>query len=315
MKLELKETPCVKLCSESFEGINIFAKLEFHNPTGSVKDRAANYVLTKLLNDKRIDHDTLIIESSSGNYGIALAAKCMELGLKFMCVIAPNITKANEFYLNLYNAEIFKVNTPDENGGYLISRISKVKEILSEYDNSYWINQYSDPLNYEGYEYTIGREICETFDAVDYAFIGVSSGGTITGISRALKRKFPDVKIIAVDIEGSVIFGGKPKKRYIPGIGSSMSPDNIKKAYIDEVVYVNELESVKGCRELFQENMIFAGGSSGSVYYAVKKYFSEVSPGPGANVVALFADSGERYIDTIYNPEWVKKYLSEQKEF
>jgi len=313
MELLLKETPCVLLNSDDFDGLNVYSKLEFTNPTGSVKDRAANYVLTKISKEKIINKDTLIIESSSGNYGIALAAKCKELGLKFMCIIDPHITKANECLLNLYEAQTYMVKEPDENGGFLISRIKKVNEILNEVENSYWINQYSNPLNYEGYEKSIGKEICDSFDSLDYAFFGVSSAGTITGISRALKNKFPNVKVIAVDIDGSVVFGGHPKKRFIPGIGSSMVPDNLKNAYIDDVVSVNELESVMGCYELLQNNLIFAGGSSGSVYYAIQKYFSEHEYKPGSNVVTLFADRGERYLDTIYNSAWVKNKLSDQE--
>lgn len=269
--------------------------------------------MSRISSENIINKDTLIIESSSGNYGIALAAKCKELGLKFMCVIDPHITKANECLLKLYGAQTCMVTEPDENGGYLMSRIKKVNEIIAENSNSYWINQYSNPLNSEGYEKTIGAEICETFDSVDYAFFGVSSAGTIAGISRALKKKYPNVKVIAVDIDGSVVFGGKPKKRYIPGIGSSMVPDNLKSAYIDEVISVNEFESVKGCYELLQENMIFAGGSSGSVYYAIKKYFLENEYKCDSNVITLFADRGERYIDTVYNSAWIKKYLSNQK--
>jgi len=179
---------------------------------------------------------------------------------------------------------------------------------LSNIENSYWINQYGNPLNARTYFETIGNEIYADFQhqGLDYVFLGVSSGGTITGLSRKLKEKFPDITVVAVDVEGSVIFGNKPAKRRIPGIGSSMVPDILKYAQIDKVVIVNEVETVKGCRDLLSEHFIFAGGSSGSVYAGAMKYFQTNEARYGQNALCILADRGERYLHTVYNDEWVE---------
>jgi 2,3-diaminopropionate biosynthesis protein SbnA len=312
IRMELKE--------EGLENIRLYAKLEFLNPTGSVKDRAADYVIRKLLENKEIDNATTMIESSSGNFGIALAAYCKQNGLRFICVVDPHLTQMNEMLIKSFGAEVIKVTTPDENGGYLLTRIRKVKQLCGEIKNSYWVNQYGNPYNAEAYYHSLGGEICSEMEQLDYIFLGISSGGTITGVSRRIKEKYPTTKVIAVDIVGSVIFGHPPKKRYIPGIGSSMVPEILNHSKIDEVVMMDEVTTIAGCHELLTKYNVFAGGSSGSAYAAIKKYFKE-HPGENTgkliNVVTVFPDRGERYCYTVYDQQWCtdfKKNHSEMKE-
>lgn len=310
---KIGNTPLIRIKSRHFDNVNLYLKLEHYNPTGSVKDRAASYILKKVLSSGEINKDTILIESSSGNFGIALASYCKSMGLKFYCVVDPHISSVNEYLIKTLSTKMIKVEEPDENGGYLLNRIKKVNQLLEEIPNSYWVNQYGNPYNAEAYRETLGKEICEDLDKVDYVFLGVSSGGTITGVSQKIKEVFPHAKVIAVDVEGSVIFGGSPQKRYIPGIGSSMTPSILKDAFIDEVVTVDEISTIKACHELLNEHYIFAGGSSGSVFYAIKKYFEGKKFDNIPNVVAIFADRGDRYIDTIYNDVWCDKFL--QKNF
>jgi 2,3-diaminopropionate biosynthesis protein SbnA len=310
-------TPTISIDSGNLENVCLRAKLESCNPTGSVKDRAADYLMRKLMGMQMINSGTTIIESSSGNFGVALAAYCKKYGLKFICVVDPNISLANEMFMRMYQAEVIKVSMPDETGGYLLNRIKKVKELLSSIGNSYWINQYANPYNAEAYYYSIGTEICNENEKLDYIFLGVSSGGTITGISQRVKEKFPNVQVIAVDIEGSVIFGQYPRKRYIPGIGSSMVPDILRSAIIDDVVIVDEITTIAMCHELLRENCIFAGGSSGSVYAAIKKYFGIHHPSSATSVLAVFPDSGWKYLNTIFDKDWAAdfacKYAAKKK--
>ncbi|WP_246188158.1 2,3-diaminopropionate biosynthesis protein SbnA [Paenibacillus tengchongensis] len=297
-------TPLIRINGEEISSINLYVKMESFNPTGSVKDRAATYIINKLLRTGEINKDTIIIESTSGNFGIALSSYCKERGLDFYCVIDPLISSVNETIINSLSTKVFKVIEPDANGGYLVNRIKKVQELREQFPNSYWINQYGNPYNAEAYYHTLGGEMCEAADRVDYVFVGVSSGGTITGVSRKIKDVYPNAKIIAVDIVGSVIFGGPAKKRYIPGIGSSKVPPILEFAKIDEVVYVSETEVVNNCNELLKKHLIFAGGSSGANFAAIKQYFSDKKLDKKPNVVTLFADRGDRYFDTIYNAEW-----------
>lgn len=308
----LGNTPLVRLSVEELKSVNVFAKLEFYNPTGSVKDRAAYFVLQKLLQGHEIDLNTTIIESSSGNFGIALAAYCRYFGLKFICVVDPCISPLNEMLIKSYGGEVIKVTTPDENGGYLLTRIRTVKTLMEEIKNSYWVNQYGNPYNAEAYYTSLGMEVCQEFKKLDYVFLGISSGGTITGMSRRMKEVYPDVKIIAVDIIGSVIFGHPPKKRYIPGIGSSMVPQILSQSLIDDVVMMDEVTTVQMCHELLQRHTIFAGGSSGSAYGAIKKYFTDHPVDAPVDVLTVFADKGERYYTTVYNEEWYTRFIHDQ---
>lgn len=302
-------TPLVRVVSADLEQIDLYAKLESYNPTGSMKDRSASYIIQKLLNSGEINKDTVLIESSSGNFGIALSAYCKKFGLQFYCVVDPNISATNEYLIVSLSTKMIKVDNFDKNGGYLLSRIEKVKQLRAEIPNSYWVNQYGNPYNAEAYRETLGKEICRDMNNIDYIFLGVSSGGTITGVSQRVKETFPHAKVVAVDTIGSVIFGGAPKKRYIPGIGSSMIPDILQQAKIDDVVMVDEAIAIEMCHELLQKQCLFVGGSSGSVYAGIKKYFKGEVFDEKPNVVAIFADRGDRYMDTIYNQPWVTQFF------
>ena len=207
-----------------FPDANLYAKLEFNSFMGSIKDRPAVYAFKKAIEDGHIDEDTIIVESSSGNFAIGLAGVCKCLGLKFIAVVDPYITDEKERNLNYLAHQIIKVQQMDQTGGYLLSRIHKVNEILEQNDNAYNINQYQNPNNYMSYYNTMGNEICNSFEKLDYVFAAVSTGGTVTGLSLRLKEKFPNVKIIAVDIEGSLAMGGSPKKRSISGMAITFAP-------------------------------------------------------------------------------------------
>jgi cysteine synthase A len=307
-------TPVIHIPLEGFEHINLYAKLEFLNPTGSVKDRAASYVIGKLLDNKEIDRDTTLIESSSGNFGIALSAYCKYHGLKFICVVDPCISPVNEMLMKSFGAVVVPVDEPDENGGYLLNRIRKVKQLRREIENSYWVNQYGNPYNAEAYYHSLAGEICAEMEHLDYIFMGISSGGTITGVSRKIKEHYPDARVIAVDIIGSVIFGHPPKKRFIPGIGSSMVPDILQHSKIDDVVMMDEIDTIKMCHELLEKHNVFAGGSSGSAYGAVKQYFKEHPADKPVNVLTVFPDRGERYCSTVYNEKWYTDFIKNHPE-
>ena len=304
----------INLEDDLLTNINFFIKYEGNNPTGSVKDRASHYVLHYILNNHIINKDTTIIESSSGNFGISLSSYCKILGLKCTIVIDPNILPINEYLISTYGSKIIKVTTPDETGGYLLTRTRLINKIITENENYYWVCQYSNPLVAEAYFESLGDEICDELN-VDYMFLGVSSGGTITGVSRKIKKRYKNAKVIAVDVKGSVIFGDTPCKRYIPGIGSSMRPQILDHAMIDDIVSVSELETISACRGFNDRHFSLIGGSSGSVYFAVQKYFQGKTFDQKPNVVVLFADCGDRYANTIFDDGWVKaKYHIEQSQ-
>lgn len=308
-------TPLVSVKMNNCDKVNLFAKVESYNPTGSVKDRAASYILRKLLQSRVIDNETTIIESTSGNFGVALSAFCKYYELPFIAVVDPHITAINEMLIASNGAKIIKVTEPDEYGGYLLNRIAKIKELKEEISNSYWINQYENPLNAKAYYQSLGKELCFQIEEIDYLFLGISSGGTITGVSRKIKENFPNAQVIAVDIEGSRIFDTHTrKKRFIPGIGSSLRPKILDKAHIDDVVMVDEISTVNACHELLEKHNFFVGGSSGSVFAGVRKYFADRELSEEVNVVSIFPDRGERYFDTVFNKSWVDKVMTMKQE-
>ncbi|MFY0534274.1 2,3-diaminopropionate biosynthesis protein SbnA [Nannocystis pusilla] len=300
----LRSTPVVPL---ELDGLRLFAKLEYCNPVGSIKDRPAYGMLRAAIERGEIGRDTTVVESSSGNLALALAVLCNQLGLSFVPVIDPNISPTLERILSGATARVVKVEQRDDTGNYLKTRLGRVRELCAATPNSFWTNQYAslDGMNAH-YTLTAG-EIAEQFTRLDYVFLGVSSAGTLAGVSNRLKEAFPGVQIVAVDVEGSVIFGGPPRKRYIPGIGASQVPPLLAQARVDDVVMVSELETIHACRELLHRHGIFAGGSTGSVYAAIKKRARALRSATPPHVLFLCYDRGVAYLDTVYDPAWVSR--------
>lgn len=304
------QTPLVELRRLFPEpDLTVIAKLELLNPGGSVKDRPARFIVEQGLSDGLITRKSHLIESSSGNLGIALAMVARIYGLKFTCVVDPKISPINLRILQNLGAQINMVDLPDRQGGYLQTRIARVQELLSETPHGFWINQYANRLNWESHFYGTGDEIIMQMDRpIDYLVMAVSTTGTILGVARRLRQEFPHLRVVAVDAVGSVIFGGRPGPREIPGIGASRVPELLSRDEIDEVIYVGDWEAVEGCRELLAYEGVFAGGSSGAVIAAVQQLVPRL-PRP-ATVVTLLPDRGDRYVSTVYDDEWVAQYCS-----
>src|SRR2546422_2123906 len=263
----LRPTPHVPL---AVEGMNLFAKLEYVTPVGSIKDRPAYWILKRAAERGEICDETTVIESSSGNFAVALATFTHLLGLRFIPVIDPNIPRTYESFLRRLCPTVVKVEMRDDTGGFLKTRLQMVKHLCATIPNAYWTNQYANPDAVEAHYELTASAICTDFDSLDYVFIGVSTGGTIAGMSRRLKERYPNVQIIAVDTRGSVIFGDTPRKRHIPGVGSSIVPPLLSQAAIDDVVLIPERETVEACRELLVTHGLFVGGSSGTPHADVE---------------------------------------------
>jgi N-(2-amino-2-carboxyethyl)-L-glutamate synthase len=300
----LRPTPHVPL---AMRGMDLFAKLEYVNPVGSIKDRPAYWILQRAVERGEICEETTVIESSSGNFATALATFTHLLGLRFIPVIDPNISGTYESFLRRICPTVVKVAERDDTGGYLKTRLQKVKELCATIPNAYWTNQYGNPDAMDAHYELTATEICADFDSLDYVFIGVSTAGTIAGVSRRLKERYPNIRVIAVDTEGSVIFGGPPRKRYIPGVGSSIVPQLLSHASIDDVVLISERETVQACRELLATHGLFVGGSSGTAYAAVKRYAARMPASEHPTVLFLCADRGTPYLDTVFDPVWATR--------
>ncbi|SKA44793.1 cysteine synthase A [Chitinophaga eiseniae] len=285
----------------------VYAKLEYHNLMGSIKDRPALYILKNAIARGLVGPESTVIESTSGNFGIALAGICNRLGLKFIPVVDPNITEEKAAVLRMLSWKVVKVEERDETGGFLLNRIREVQRLVKTVPGAFNPNQYENDDNYLCYYHTLGREINNNFGRLDHVFVSVSSGGTITGLSMRLKEKFPRLKIIAVDVEGSLIFSDKPAVRRLSGLGSSMRTAMIDKALIDEAMVLSQWDIVQGCHSLLKEQNILGGASAGAVFRAMQLFNEKYHINNGGNInLLIIPDNGSAYMNSIYNETWVK---------
>ena len=291
-----------------FFGIeNSFIKYEGLNIAGSIKLKTAKYLITGLEEKYNISPDkNTIIESSSGNLGIALSIICRSKKYKFICVTDPNTLPLAEKYMQIYGAKIIKVTERDQAGGFLTKRIELIHSLLENDNSLVWTNQYASEYNILAHYSTTAKEIFEKIPDLDYLFIGAGTTGTLVGCARFFKEYSPKTKIIAVDNKGSVTFGFPPSPRYIPGIGTSRKPEISSTDNIHQIILVPEEETVVMCNFLLREYGLFLGGSSGTVLYAAKQYIDSLND-KDVSLVVISPDFGEKYLDTIYNPKWVEE--------
>jgi len=261
-------------------------------------------MINKLIEEKKINpNKSKIIESSSGNLGVALSIVCKSLHLPFICVVDPNINPQNINLMRLYGAEIVCVTEKDSNGGYLSTRIRTIQQMLSSYPDLIWTNQYENLYNVQSH-YVTAQEIAIQFKKLDYLFIGVGTSGTLMGCLEYFRLHHPKTKIVAVDAEGSVSFGTLPKTRKIPGLGTSRKPPILDISKVKNIIHVSETDTIVACQELLTISGLFVGGSTGTVVAAIKNYRQQFKNND--IIVGISPDFGNAYINTIYNESWIK---------
>lgn len=301
-------TPLVKLKKlYAHKNINLYGKSEYLNPGGSIKDRTALNILLNELQAGRIRRGDTIIESSSGNMAIGLAQTCLYYGLKLIVVVDPKLNKQTEQILKTYGAKISRVYQPHPKEGFLGARLQRVQELLKKIPRSFWTNQYGNPNNPKTHKQTIAEIAEEIEGQLDYIFIATSTCGTLMGCAEYIRNYNLPTTIVAVDAVGSVIFGTPASKRLIPGHGAGRPSQFLKRDWIHDVIHVNDEECVIGCHRLLKKEALLCGGSSGAIVSAVKKYLPNIPD--GSNCALMLCDRGERYLDTIYNENWVSEHF------
>lgn len=301
-------TPLVEL-SKLFadEDFHVFAKLEALNPGGSIKDRPARAIIESALESGVIGPGSVVIESSSGNMGIGLAQACGYHGLRFICVVDVKTSTQNIRVLEAYGAEIECVEKPDPATGELLpARLARVKELMLRNPGSFWPNQYANEANPGAHFGSTMPEIHRQLgDKIDYLFIATSTCGTLSGCADYVRRHGLKTQVYAVDALGSLIFNSAPAERMVPGLGAGLRPPLCDPSLVDGIVHVSNLDCVMGCRRLVQTEAILAGGSSGGLVTAVMRMAPAIPA--GSNCVLVLPDRGERYLETIYNDQWVRE--------
>lgn len=290
------KTPLLRAVSFAREsGIkgNLFAKLEYFNPAGSVKDRVAVNMLLKAEKKGLITQGGTVIEPTSGNTGIGLAAAAASMGYKAILVMPDTMSVERQQLLRAYGAEI--ILTPGKEG--MLGSIKKAEELRETTPNSFIPSQFDNPHNTESHILSTGPEIYEDADGqIDIFIACIGTGGTISGTGRYLKEKNPDIKVIGIEpYDSPLITEGKAAPHGIQGIGANFIPKNLDMNVIDEVITVKTEDAFAQCRAFARTEGLLVGISSGAALQGAK-IISEREEYKDKNIVVLLPDSGERYM-------------------
>ncbi len=306
-------TPLIKL-NRITKGLkpDIFAKLEYMNPMGSIKDRIANFMIEKAEKEGRIKPGDTIVDNSSGNTALALAMVCTLKGYKLKIVVRDTLSSEKIKFLKALNVEIVKVDStipPESPDSY--NNIAP--RIAQETPNGYYFNQHNNRENNETHYKTTGPEIWEQMEGkIGYFVAGIGTGGTICGTAKFLKEKDPRIKVIGVDPLGSVFFDYFHSKKLVTptpylleGLGDEFLIGCVDFNFIDDIYQIKDKDAFLMTRELANKESILAGGSSGAAIWATLKLARKIDK--STRIVTIFADSANRYLSTIYNDEWLKE--------
>ncbi len=311
----LGHTPLVKLHTVA-RGIeaSLVAKVEYFNPGGSVKDRIGLAIIEDYERSGQLKPGGTIVEATSGNTGVGLAIAAAIKGYKTVFVMPDKQSIDKVQLLRAYGARVVITPTavePDDPRSYY----SVARRIVAETPNSVLANQYHNPINPQVHYRTTGPEIWQqTAGRIDVFVAGMGTGGTISGVGRYLKEQNPSIKIVGVDPLGSILYDvfhtGQASEAFsyrIEGIGEDFIPSIYDMSVIDDVIRVEDRESLLMARRLVREEGIFCGGSSGSAVVGALRYIRKENLGADKLVVVLLPDSGSRYLSKVYNDDWMRE--------
>jgi cysteine synthase len=289
-------TPMVRL-NKVTKGLSatVVAKLESFNPCSSVKDRIGLSMIEQAEQEGKLSRDSIILEPTSGNTGIALAFVCAVKGYKLVLTMPETMSMERRRLLFAFGAQI--ILTPGAEG--MTGAVRKAEEILKSDKRYFMPQQFKNPANPEIHRRTTAQEIWrDTEGQIDILVAGVGTGGTITGAGEVLKKKKPSLKVVAVEPkDSSVLSGGKPGPHKIQGIGAGFVPEVLNTKIIDEILQVSNEEAMEAGRRLTREEGILAGISSGAVVSAALKVAARPE-NKGKLVIVILPDTGERYLST-----------------
>ncbi|MBS4201466.1 cysteine synthase family protein [Bacillus sp. FJAT-49732] len=287
-------TPLLEITSFTLpDGVKLFAKLEFFNPGGSVKDRLGQYILKQAIQEGRLQKGGTIIEPTAGNTGIGLALAAIKYGVKAIFVTPKKFSREKQTLMRALGAEV--INTPTELG--MEGAIQKAKELLAEIPDAFYPGQFHNPNNPATYYETIGPELYEALDGkIDIFVAGAGSGGTFMGTATYLKERIREVKCVVVEPEGSILNGGEPGSHRTEGIGMEFIPPFMDTSIFDEIYTISDQEAFYTLKEAARLEGLLIGSSSGAALAASLKEARKAKP--GTNIVTIFPDSSERYISS-----------------
>ena len=291
-------------------GLALFLKCEGFNFAGSIKLKAASEMVEAAEHDGRLAPGSIIIESSSGNLGVALSMIAASKGYRFLCVTDSRCNLASRRLMEALGSEVHVVVEPTATGGLLGARLDHVRRLCSADDRYVWLDQYTNPAAWRAHYRTTAPAITRQFPQLDVLFVGAGTTGTLMGCARWFREWPRPVHIVAVDSVGSVTFGDAPARRMIPGLGSGVRPPLLDESFVDEVVLVEEVATIGTCHRLARAGFLF-GGSTGTVVSGATAWLQR-HDADGLTCVAIAPDLGERYLDTVYETSWLMRVYGDE---
>ena len=287
-------TPLIEITSYSLpNGVRIFAKLEYFNPGGSIKDRLGQFLLKRAFDEGRLKEGWTIVEPTAGNTGVGLALAAIQFKVNAIFVTPEKFSLEKQTLMRALGATV--VNTPTAFG--MQGAIEKAKELLEEIPHSFYPGQFQNFANPDTYYESLGPELYEELDGkIDIFVAGAGSGGTFMGTSRFLKEKLPHIKTVIVEPEGSILNGGEAGSHRTEGIGMEFLPPFIDRDYFDFIHTISDKDAFFRLAEIGRNEGLLIGSSSGAALEACLREAKQAEP--GTNIVTIFPDSSERYISS-----------------
>ncbi|HET9254371.1 MAG TPA: 2,3-diaminopropionate biosynthesis protein SbnA [Pseudonocardiaceae bacterium] len=290
-------------------GRSLFLKCEGFNFAGSIKLKAATEMVEAAERDGVLTPGSILVESSSGNLGVALSILAASKGYRFLCVTDSRCNLSTRRVMEALGSQVHIVAEPAAIGGLLGARIDYVRALCASDDRYVWLNQHANPNNWKAHYRKTAPAIARQFPRLDVLFVGAGTTGTLMGCARYFRNWHRPVRVVAVDSVGSVTFGGAPGRRMIPGLGTSVRPPLLDESYVDEVVRVEEADAIRACHRLARRGFLF-GGSTGTVISGAMGWLTRYDARELTSV-AIAPDLGERYLDTIYQTNWLEDLYGE----
>lgn len=294
---------------EAITGHRLFLKCEGFNFAGSIKLKAATAMVEAAERDGLLVPGSILVESSSGNLGVALSMIAASKGYRFVCVTDSRCNLPTRLLMEALGSQIHIITEPSPTGGLLGARIDHVRALCASDDRYVWLNQYANPNNHTAHYRTTAPAIARAFPDLDVLFIGTGTTGTLMGCARYFRTWHRPVRIVAVDSEGSATFGHTPSRRMIPGLGTSIRPPLLDASYVDDVVHVSETETIRTCHQLARHGFVF-GGSTGTVVHGAAQWLARQEQ--QLTAVTIAPDLGERYLETVYQTNWVQDLYGDE---
>lgn len=290
-------------------GHSLFLKCEGFNFAGSIKLKAATEMVEAAERDGVLTPGSVLVESSSGNLGVALSMIAASKGFRFLCVTDSRCNLSTKRLMQALGSEVHTITEPDVVSGFLGARLDYVRALCASDDRYVWLNQYRNPENWRAHYRRTAPAIARQFPQLDVLFVGAGTCGTLMGCARYFREWNRPVRVVAVDSVGSVTFGGAAGRRMIPGLGTSVRPALLDESYVDDVVRVEERDTIRACHRLASSGFLF-GGSTGTVVSGAMNWL-DMHEECDLTAVAIAPDLGERYLDTVYQANWLRDLYGE----